>query len=82
MCQYFLNGHEIYGRTRKNISLQPIKRVPLPPGEGQGEGIKKDFNLIRPPLPNPPPVGEGVCKAFFRGFHGHDFYIFFRLKDY
>jgi len=32
----------------------------LPPGEGQEEGIYRQLFLIRSPLPNPLPEGEGV----------------------
>ena len=46
-----------------NASHYKINRAsPLPPGEGQGEGVYiQAVSLILSPHPNPLPEGEGVC---------------------
>jgi hypothetical protein len=39
-----------------------FKSLPLPPGEGRGEGILVNGTHLTVPHPNPLPKGEGICR--------------------
>src|SRR5262249_38224750 len=73
-----LNSHEFSDTAvnspaeramRSNAAGSPLKKSPLPLGEGQGEGQCGDIPAIRP-HPNPPPEGEGGLRRDFLGTTG------------